>query len=209
MKNCHRFFLVNAGNINQIIRRDRVFKDFRPLRLVFCAQYFGSGKTTLGKQFPQKVRTDTNFHGFVLKKLEKKNRWLDFSRLRPEWEHLRNHGIGRLFIDFCCYKNVIRGAADVASEGKSVGTDPSAEDAANLLVSYARRHGPTLFHFDEFGAQDEHSLQELRILARCVWTQMWTIKNAEGADAMPRIYFLVTGKSTAPFCNMGRVDSVP
>lgn len=71
---------------------------------------------------------------------------------------------------------------------------------ARDLVEYAQRHGPTLFHFDEVGSKAEHNIPELRALVVAVWACMWETKS-EGE--MPRVYFLVTGKSTQPFEDVG------
>eukprot|EP00736_Rhodelphis_marinus_P013572 Rmarinus@m.15699 len=190
-------FVVNAQNIIEIISSDRPIKNYRQLDLLFCVQYFGSGKTTLGEQFPLKVQTDSNFRGFVLEKL-KKQKSEDLSPLQPEWRCLRDRGIGHVFIDVGSAENIVHEAATVAAGGKRkhVSTDLSISCAAQSLVSYASTHGPTLFHFDEVGAKEKHSLDELRFLVREVWKQMWQIKNTEGAGNMPRVYFLVTGKST-------------
>jgi hypothetical protein len=106
-------------------------------------------------------------------------------------------GQGQL-IDVRDVTDIVREAAAVASGNEDIEIrDP--KHAARFLVEYATDHGPTLFHFDEVGADPLHSLFDLRQLAVAVWARMHAIKTKDGGDAMPRVYFLVTGRSTEPF----------
>jgi hypothetical protein len=91
----------------------------------------------------------------------------------------------------------------VASGSKDV-TVRDAKDASSCLVAYAQEHGPTLFRFDEVCSDPGHDLHKLRQLAVAVWAHQWDIKHKHSRGEMPRIYFLVTGKSTQPLEDVGR-----
>ncbi|MEM1008066.1 MAG: hypothetical protein AAGJ35_03590 [Myxococcota bacterium] len=124
------------------------------------------------------------------------------ANLNAEWSHLQLHGIERLWLDARSALDIVRYAVAKClgkhwTEVKDIETA-----AAELhLVNYAMSKRPkaTLFHFDEVGSDADHNIDNLRKLAVRVWHLLWEIKAREGAEAMPRIYFLVTGRSTAPF----------
>jgi hypothetical protein len=190
-----QLFAVNAKNIQTIDRHVQPINNFRVLKLLFCVQYFGSGKTTLGVVFPDKVREDEVKATFA-------DKLKHHEHLKSEWEIIQDKGIHRVEIDVRDVADIVREAAAVASGSEDVEIrDP--KHAARFLIQYATDNGPTLFHFDEVGADDDHDLNKLRQLAVAVWAKMHAIKMKDGADAMPRIYFLVTGRSVEPFADVG------
>eukprot|EP00736_Rhodelphis_marinus_P012917 Rmarinus@m.7502 len=198
-------FSVNADIITRIIDDPSRISSFEQFALLYCVQSSGAGKTTLGKQFPQQVFRNRDFQAFMQKWLKPIDcRFRDLSDLQPEWQYLQDRKEMRhVHLDVRTMKNVVFEAATLVADGVPVDRDLSPEDAAKFLVSYADRYGPTLFHFDlHFDEVDRteqvRELKELQKVAVATWLQMWEIKEAKGADAMPRIYFLVTGKLAVP-----------
>jgi hypothetical protein len=88
-------------------------------------------------------------------------------------------------------------SSDPATLAQAKGS-PSA--VGGMIINYAREQGrPILMHFDEVGASPSHDLDALRKVAIAVWKKMHEIKQREGADAMPRVYFFVSGKAIEAF----------
>jgi hypothetical protein len=217
-----QLFRVNADNCHSIATSTETFKsNYRDCQLLFCAQFFGSGKTTLGEVFPDKVKDEKVIKTFTTA-LDNPARFN--ARLKSEWAIIQNQGIQRVLIDVGTEPSIRKGAVNAiqAAAIRAAATrdpatanykfpdtvghhDPfnSPADAAQHLVKYAADHGPTLFHFDEVCSKQEHDLTELRQLAVAVWKQMHAIAREKGAAAMPRIYFLVTGKSIESFEEVG------
>jgi hypothetical protein len=81
-----QMFHVNAGNFVKIFGHDSLSIDnFRRYNLLFCVQYFGAGKTTLGKVFPDKVKEDDVMATFNAK--------LGADRdLESEWQIIQDKG---------------------------------------------------------------------------------------------------------------------
>ena len=218
-----QIFSVNAENHDRIVNTKGPIKNFRFLRLLFCVQvfaflrppasvlsdeshtfsqhcfmyvqYYGGGKTTLGEAFPSQLH-DEEVQTFFEGKLKLENN----KGLRPEWDLLAKDQIKRILIDVRSEPSIVKQALRVVS-GRITVPELGAVEAAHHLIEYAQANGPTLFHFDEVGSDPDHDLFRLRQLAVAVWAQQWEIKNSKGE--MPRIYFLVTGKSTEPFANIG------
>jgi hypothetical protein len=186
-----QLFRVNADNCHRIATSTEELSDFRELDLLFCVQYFGAGKTTLGQVFPNKVKDEDVMNTFASK-------FGDDDGLKLEWKIIQERGMRRLLIDVRAVSDIVREAARLASNNPHLQVEDS-KHAAGYLIDYAVENGPTLFHFDEVGADVEHDLGKLRKLAVATWAKMWQIKNDKGLAEMPRIYFLVTGKSTEPF----------
>jgi hypothetical protein len=159
-------------------------------------QYFGGGKTTLGEKFPDQIHQKK-----VCDFFEGKLKMKEYARLRPEWELLQKRQIKRVSINVMTVSDIVREAAAIASGNENIQVrDP--KEAAKYLIDYAQANGPTLFHFDEVGSDPGHDLFRLRQLAVAVWTSQ--IMNSKRGGEMPRVYFLVTGKSTQSFENIGK-----
>jgi hypothetical protein len=208
-----QLFRVNADICHRIATStEESMSNFRLLDLLFCVQYFGAGKTTLGKEFPEKVKDNDVKETFASK-------FGDDDGLKSEWNIIQERGIRRVFIDVRKHPNILQTAANEINRASGIMYDftsvtvgphiptSSAEHAADYLIQFATDNGPTLFHFDEVGAKEEHNLNHLRELAVAVWTQMHAICRKRGAGAMPRVYFLITGKSIEPFADVGSGSS--
>jgi hypothetical protein len=162
------------------------------------SQYFGSGKTTLGKMFPVKIKDKAVIDFFEGKLQERAN-----SELVDEWEKIQHEGINHVLIDARNVNDIVLEAVRVASNNSQLDNIRDSKQAAGILVDYAIKNGPTLLHFDEVGSRAKHNLDELRQLAVAVWSQMCKMPNKA-----PPIYFFVTGKSTEPFERIGSGSSV-
>jgi hypothetical protein len=208
-----QLFRVNADNCHRIATStEELMSDFRDLDLLFCVQYFGAGKTTLGEVFPNKVKDKDVKETFASK-------FGDDDGLKSEWKIIQERGIRRVITDVRTEPNILQFAADAINHAAdcvydftsaTVGNhDPttSPRHAADYLIKFATDNGPTLFHFDEVGAKEEHNLNHLRELAVAVWTTMHAICRKDGVEAMPRIYFLITGKAIEPFADVGSGSS--
>ena len=159
-------------------------------------QYYGSGKTTLGKQFFRQL-TDPRVQAFFHDRLKEP----EHNHLSDEWDALKA-GLGsakHLFVPAAAYPNIVQ---CLSSELLEVGyTDAEEVEGvvAECLVTYAaKQNGPVLVHFDEVGSHWGYKIQSLQCLAAETWKKLHTMTD-DGKHVMPTIYFLATGKSTEPF----------
>jgi hypothetical protein len=162
-------------------------------------QNVGGGKTTLGKAFPGQLR-EKHVQTFFEDKLKLENN----KDLWSEWDVLVKDQIKHVVIDVRSEPNVVEEAVRVVTGTDDIELRGSGLMAAKHLIDYAQANGPTLFHFDEVGA-DLDSIYELREFAVAVWMLQSEIRN-KGEGNMPRIYFLVTGSCMAPFEDLYRMD---
>lgn len=179
-----RLFEVNAWNLKWLRECTKQPTNYREARLLYCIQYFGAGKTTLGEQFGTQLKKG------VLDKRDKKREGLE-----EEWNAVRQAGIEHILVDVRAEQDIPLKALRVLLKDKSLSPYRSFEDAAHALVNAVvlRAHA-ILLHFDEVGSHPDHNLLSLQMFVVAVLGAMWEVKN-RGND-LPMIFFLVTGKNT-------------
>eukprot|EP00035_Acanthoeca_spectabilis_P019357 m.420607 g.420607 ORF g.420607 m.420607 type:complete len:875 (+) comp16846_c2_seq21:4661-7285(+) len=192
-------FKVNAENMAFLRTAKGAIDNFRPWRMLFCVQYFGSGKTTLGRVFFEQIQTPD-----VQKFFEMKVK--GDTDLEHEWAELKTSLDSAVHVPL-----VVADVPDVLRAALAVATgvtydavnDPFAvRTVAAKVVEFAERRGPTLLHFDEVGSDKGHNINDIRRLAVAVWTELHSRLATSGRS--PMVYFLVTGRSTEPFQSIGR-----
>lgn len=191
-----RVFEVNAGNMVKLRSLRDTPINFRLFKLLYCIQYFGAGKTTLGKQFgPQLASGVLDERGKV-------------GGLSEEYQRLRDAGINHVHVDACSVDNmVLEVVRTVTGEASLVWTNE--KDAAVQVVAAARTRGkPVLIHIDEVGSHKGHDLYSLQLFVRAVFAELWSVGH-EDFSQMPLVYFLVTGKSTDFLFNLGTGGQSP
>ena len=200
-----KVFSVNALNMEVIERQRGPLINTRSTKLLFCVQYYGAGKTTLGLRFPELVTKDSEVQQYISHKINN----VSFGRdvLTQAWTRLQNSGIEHVFIDVRTSQDIVLKTVDVlgvARNNDASVTPPPVDDVADLLLSRAATKA-VLYHFDEVGSDQQHDLNKLRQLAVATWSKMRTF-HSMGME-IPQVYFLVTGRSTEPFEDIGSSSS--
>jgi hypothetical protein len=184
-----RLFETNARNMHTLRSLPTVPDNFRHFQLLYCIQYFGSGKTTLGKQFGAQL---------ALGVLDERNK----GGLTKDYQQLRNTGIDHVHVDVRGGNNMVHHVVRTVTDDYSV-VWVDEGDAARQVVAAAHTRGkPILIHIDEVGAQKGHELYSLQTFAACIFAELWRVGHKDFSQ-MPTIYFLVTGKSTDFFWSGG------
>ena len=177
-------FHVNAAVILKLLecRRDKEGIDnWRPCSVAMAAQMFGSGKTTLGRNFIKQLK-DQETNNFIQEKLTGDD-WRDeLTRAqRAESKHYNLNGCKTLhdvakMLDYDQFKAL---------------SSTGALDIAKYIFRLAVETGekPLFVHFDEIGDL-QANVKELREAVRQVWELM-----LQYAGDMPRVYFFLSGKS--------------
>ena len=156
--------------------------DWRPCSVAVAAQMFGSGKTTLGRNFIKQLKNKET-KAFILSKVTGNgNDWkeeLARAQSADSWHYNLNecksmYEVGKV-LDYGTFKDRLP-------------TGPV--DIAQYVFDKVLEHGgPVFVHFDEIGDLDLN-VKELREAVRRVWDLML---KCDGD--MPRIYFYLSGKS--------------
>jgi hypothetical protein len=189
-----RLFEVNARNMHTLRSLSAAPDNFRLFNLLYCIQYFGAGKTTLGKQFGPQL---------ALQVLEARGK----GKLESDYQALCKSGIDHVHVDVCSEPNMVLKVVRMVV-GKTA-TCRGEEDAAEQVVAAVALHNkPILIHLDEVGSHKDHDLKSLQLFARAVFAELWWVGH-EDFSRMPIIYFLVTGKSTDFFFDLGTSGQSP
>ena len=176
-------FYVNAAVILKLLdcrRENNDIDDWRPCSVAVAAQMFGSGKTTLGRNFIKQL-TDPATNKFIQEKLTGDDWKKELARARSaaSW-HYNLNGCKNMYsvgirLDFERFKD-------------SPATTPD-HIAQYIFAKVLELEGPVFVHFDEIGDL-QLNVKELR---EAVW-RVWELMLQHQGD-MPRIYFYLSGKS--------------
>ena len=176
-------FHANAAVILKLLdcrRENNDIDDWRPCSVAVAAQMFGSGKTTLGRNFIKQL-TDPATNKFIQEKLTGDDWKKELARARSaaSWYYNLNgcknmYDVGTV-LDYDKFK-------DRSSTGPV--------HIAQYIFAKALELGePVFVHFDEIGDL-QLNVKELREAVRRVWELM-----LQHQGDMPRIYFYLSGKS--------------
>ena len=187
-------FYVNAAVILKLLdcrRENNDIDDWRPCSVAVAAQMFGSGKTTLGRNFIKQL-TDPATNKFIQEKLTGDDWKKELARARSaaSWHYNLNgcknmYDVGTV-LDYDKFK-------DRSSTGPV--------HIAQYIFAKALELGePVFVHFDEIGDL-QLNVKELREAVRRVWELM-----LQHQGDMPRIYFYLSGKSV-PLSAIGGSNS--
>jgi hypothetical protein len=193
-----RLFLINAQNCSllQRLARAPTSNELRKCNLLFCIQYYGGGKTTLGLEFGTQLLKGV---------LDSRACGKLFEEVKAEWDVVRNKGVRHVYCDVAEEVDIVAETLRVLFDVDDVDYT-SVKDAAIQVVAHALTEGkPLLIHFDEVGA--DHNVSTLRTFASAIWKRMWRTKNR--GHEMPIIFFLVTGRRFEYFKNIGLSISSP
>ena len=176
-------FHANAAVILKLLDcrgREKHIDNWRPCSVAVAAQMFGSGKTTLGRNFIKQL-TDPETNKFIQEKLTGDDWKKELARARSaaSWHYNLNG----------C-KNMYDVAKVLDYEKFENRSSTEALDIARYIFAKARELGePVFVHFDEIGDL-QLNVKELREAVRRVWELM-----LQHQGDMPRIYFYLSGKS--------------
>ena len=177
-------FHVNAAVILKLLdcrRKEVSIDDWRPCSVAVAAQMFGSGKTTLGRNFIKQLK-DQETNNFIQEKLTGDD-WRDELRRaqNAESKHYNLNGCKTIYdvakeLDYDQFKDrSLTGARDIAQH--------------IFALAAVTGEKPLFVHFDEIGDL-QANVRELREAVRQVWNLM-----LQHQGDMPRIYFYLSGKS--------------
>ena len=177
-------FHANAAVILKLLdrrARKKHIDNWRPCSVAVAAQMFGSGKTTLGRNFIKQLK-DQETNNFIQEKLTGDDWRGELRRAqRAESKHYNLNGCKTMYdvaikLDYGQFK-------DLSSAG--------ALHIAQHIFALAAVTGekPLFVHFDEIGDLQDN-VRELRETVRQVWELM-----LQHQGDMPRIYFYLSGKS--------------
>ena len=175
---------MNAAVILKLLdcRRDKEdIDDWRPCSVAVAAQMFGSGKTTLGRNFINQLNNE-NTKGFIQKKLTGDG-WRDKLTLAQRAESKHNN------LNGC--KTLHDVAKELDYDQFRALSSTGARDIAQYIFGLADATvAKALFvHFDKIGNL-QGNVRDLRKAVRQVWNRM-----LQHQGDMPRIYFYLSGKS--------------
>ena len=176
-------FHANAAVILKLLDcrvREKHIDNWRPCSVAVAAQMFGSGKTTLGRNFIKQL-TDPETNKFIQEKLTGDDWKKELARAQTaaSWYYNLNgcknmYDVGTV-LDYDKFK-------DRSSTGPV--------HIAQYIFAKALELGePVFVHFDEIGDL-QLNVKELREAVRRVWELM-----LQHQGDMPRIYFYLSGKS--------------
>ena len=176
-------FHANAAVILKLLDchgRKIPIDNWRPCSVAVAAQMFGSGKTTLGRNFIKQLK-EQETSNFIQEKLTGDD-WRDEltrAQSAASWYYNLN-GCVRMYdvakvLDYDTFKDrSSTGALDIAQY---------------IFTKVLELDGPVFVHFDEIGDL-QVNVKELREAVRRVWELM-----LQHQGDMPRIYFYLSGKS--------------
>ena len=186
-------FHVNAAVIIRLLgcrRRNANIDDWRPCSVAVAAQMFGSGKTTLGRNFIKQLN-DPTFKKFLQAK-----------RMADDWNHelerAKNAETRHYNLYNCKSLSEVGSILDYESFRDRQAT--SYDIALYILNQAVGMENPLFIHFDEIGDLGDN-VRDLREAVRRTWDLMLK-KQGE----MPRIYFYLSGKSV-PLTALGAAGS--
>ena len=176
-------FHANAAVILKLLDcrvRNKHIDNWRPCSVAVAAQMFGSGKTTLGRNFIKQLK-DEETKAFILGKLTGDDWKKELARAQSaaSWYYNLN-GCESMY-------DVAKELDYDKFEGRS---STGALDIAQYIFAKALElDGPVFVHFDEIGDL-QLNVKQLREAVRRVWELM-----LQHQGDMPRIYFYLSGKS--------------
>ena len=186
-------FHVNAAVIIRLLecrRRNANIDDWRPCSVAVAAQMFGSGKTTLGRNFIKQLN-DPTF-----------NKIFQAKRMPDDWNHelgrAKNAKTRHYNLNNCKSLSEVGSILDYDSFRDRQAT--SYDIAQYILKQAVGMENPLFIHFDEIGDLGDN-VKDLREAVRRTWELMLK-KQGE----MPRIYFYLSGKSV-PLAALGAAGS--
>lgn len=187
-------FQVNAAVIIRLLecrQRNANIDDWRPFSVAVAAQMFGSGKTTLGRNFIKQLN-DPNFKRFIQGK-KMADTW------NHELERAKNAETLHYNLNNCKSLNAVAKIVEYEAFG---GRNIDSIDIAQFILKQAvdLKGNPLFIHFDEIGDLEDN-VRDLREAVRQTWDLML---KKEGE--MPRIYFYLSGKSV-PLAALGAPGS--
>ena len=176
-------FHANAAVILKLLDcrvHEKHIDNWRPCSVAVAAQMFGSGKTTLGRNFIKQLK-DEETKAFILGKLTGDDWKKELARAQSaaSWYYNLNvcesmYDVG-VRLDFERFKD-------------SPATTPD-HIAQYIFAKVLELDGPVFVHFDEIGDL-QLNVKQLREAVRRVWELM-----LQHQGDMPRIYFYLSGKS--------------
>ena len=186
-------FEANADVILKLLRaraQSVEIDNWRPCNVAVAAQMFGSGKTTLGRNFIKQLN-DPIFKKFLHAK-----------RMADDWKHelerAKNAETRHYNLNNCKSLSEVGSRLDYESFRDKQATS---DDIAQYILKQAvGMENPLFIHFDEIGSLGDN-VRDLRDAVRLTWELMLK-KQGE----MPRIYFYLSGKSV-PLTALGGTDS--
>ena len=188
-------FEANADVILKLLRaraQSAQIDNWRPCSVAVAAQMFGSGKTTLGRNFIKQLN-DPTF-----------NKILQAKRMADDWNHelerAKNAETRHYDLNNCKSLSEVGRRVDYESFRDRQATS---DDIAQYILKQAVDLGvenPLFIHFDEIGGLGDN-VRDLREAVRRTWDLM-----LKRQGEMPRIYFYLSGKSV-PLTALGGADS--
>ena len=180
-------FHVNAAVVLKLLecrRKEVSIDDWRPCSVAVAAQMFGSGKTTLGRNFVKQLK-NSEFLEFC-----------DEKGLSDHWKHELSRAqkatVEYFDLRVCkTLRDVVYRLYDRMEQGPEV-----AKIAEWILDKAVKCNTPLFVHFDEVGELGDN-VRYLRDAVQQTWHLMLQYK-----DDMPRVYFYLSGKSV-PLTAMG------
>lgn len=193
-------FEANADVILQLQRaraQIEFIDDWRPCRVAIAAQIFGSGKTTLGRNFIQQLK-DSEYEKFAKEKIARLENKMIEDSLEAEWNLMKRARTQYWDLSGC---HTVEAVADRLT-GKSHG-DVSGHIANHVMCKAIVGGATPLFvHFDEVGELG-NQVADLREAIRQTWSKML---EQEADQPMPRIYFFLSGRDV-PLNALGKQGS--
>ena len=186
-------FEANADVILQLLRaraQSVEIDNWRPCSVAVAAQMFGSGKTTLGRNFIKQLN-DPTF-----------NKILQAKRMADDWNHEleRAKKAETRYYDLRSCKSLREVGSRLDCESFRDRQATSDDIALYILNQAVGMENPLFIHFDEIGGLGDN-VRDLREAVRRTWDLM-----LKRQGEMPRIYFYLSGKSV-PLTALGGADS--
>jgi len=170
---------------------------------LFCLQYFGSGKTTLGMVFGQQIKKPDVIAHFE-EQISREPDLRQQQQIADEWQLLRTKceekDMGYIYVPMM--ENVPFHVRTARALGIDIGAPPDPELLVNAVLRQAQQH-PHLLHVDEI--LQEH-LGGLRAFSVELWRKLVWLKLE--SKQLPRVYLFVTGRSIDMF-DLPVAGSVP
>ena len=184
-------FHVNAAVILKLLdcrRKEVSIDDWRPCSVAVAAQMFGSGKTTLGRNFITQLK-DSGFQQFYEKK-----------KLGAAWQQELTQAQSATMQHFDLRSCTTLSHVVYKLYGRTEGGPETVKIAEWIFDKAVECNTPLFVHFDEVGPLGAN-VRDLRDAVQ----QTWHLMLQCGGD-MPRIYFYLSGKSV-PLTATGGSDS--
>ncbi|CAJ1403875.1 unnamed protein product [Effrenium voratum] len=196
-------FDLFEANADVILRLQRAraeslqIDNWRPCRVAIAAQMFGSGKTTLGRNFIQQLK-DSEYEKFAKEKIARLENKMIEESLEAEWNLMKRARTLYWDLSGC---HTVEAVADRLT-GKSHG-DVSGHIANHVMCKAIKGGATPLFvHFDEVGELG-NQVGDLREAIRQTWSKML---EQEADQPMQRIYFFLSGRDV-PLNALGKPGS--